>query len=159
LSRIIFRVTVTTKYLDLFIDDISQRFALPHLDDRALDGKLLQHPKHLSRIVFVHLLESPVDHPERAIENRLADVRSNRHLRELVFDQAEVRDGLAELMALLSVLNRLLKRELDSADTPRPQFQPADVQHVEGDFMTAPDFAEQVLDGNVTVFEHQRGRR
>ena len=62
------------------------------------------------------MLEGVVDHSKRAVKDRLADVRANRHLGEFVFDQPEVGDWLAELMTLFGVLNRLLKRELDRAD-------------------------------------------
>src|SRR5262249_43158128 len=119
LGWIVLRVTVATEDLNLFVDDVSERLALPDLDDRAFDCELLEHPKHLLRVVFVYALESFIDHPKRSIQNRFAGVSANCHLRELVFDQTKVRDGLAELMTLFGVLNRLLERKLDRANRSR----------------------------------------
>ena len=120
---------------------------------------MIEHSQHLARIIFVGVLEGVVDHSKRAVKHRLADVSANRHLGEFVFDQPEVGDSLAELMPLFGVPDGLLKRELHRADRSRSEFQPANVQHVESDLVSAAYFAEDVLDGDVAVFEHQRGCR
>ena len=79
-----------------------------------------------------------------------------RHLRDLLADQAEVGDGLAESLALLGVGDGMLQRGARAADAARAQLEAADVENVEGDDVAFADVAENVLHRHLAVVQDER---
>ena len=78
----------------------------------ALGGELLHRLQH-TRCGIRLVQEKPSSalsiSPTDAIAHRLGRVDADRHLGQLVLDHAELGDGLAERLALLGVLERLMQ--------------------------------------------------
>ena len=100
--------------------------------------------------------ERRVHHADGAIDHRLAGVEPGRHLRQLLADQAEVGDALAEGLALLGVGDGMLQRSARAADAACAQLEAADVQNVEGDDVSFADLAEHVLHRHLAVVQDER---
>src|SRR5262249_18309718 len=82
---------------------------------------------------------------------------ANRHLGQLVLDQAEAAYVGAERFALLGVLQRNAENVLGAAYGARPKLEPADIQNVEGNDMAAADFTEYVLHRHLDIAQIDRG--
>ncbi len=76
-----------------------------------------------------------------------------------MFDRAERRDRLAELLSLSCVASRLADRDLRAATAHRPELEAREIEHVERDLVTLADLAEQVVRGNLDVLQNHRRRR
>ncbi len=70
----------------------------------------------------------------------------------------ELRDGCAERLALLGVLQAGGQNLLGAAESSGTQLQAAEIQDVERNDVSAADLAEHVLDGDRHVIEEQRRR-
>ena len=97
-----------------------------------------------------------VHHADRAVDHRLAGVDADRHLRQLLANQAEVRDALAESLALFGIGNRILQRSARAADAARAQLEAAYVQNVERDDVAFADLAEHVLHRHLAIVQDER---
>src|SRR5438105_4818439 len=86
-----------------------------------------------------------VDGAGSAVDHRFVGVDLRGGARQLLADEAELDDALAELLALCSVLDAELEDVLHPADGEGGQLQPADVEDVEGDLVALTDLAEHVL--------------
>ena len=96
--------------------------------------------------------EPVLDHSRDAIAHRLGGVDADRHLGELVLDHAELRDALAERLALLGVSSATDASTAFAPPTANgPELQPAEIQNVERDDVAAADLAEHVLDRHRTL--------
>ncbi len=84
----------------LVYDDV-EHFAAGDLQDRGLDGELLECGEH--RTALVRPVARPVKEPRRAVQHRFDRVLEHHHLRQLVAHGTERGDRLAELLAPGSV--------------------------------------------------------
>src|SRR5207253_2132165 len=84
---------------------------------------------------------------------------ADRHAGELLLDQAELDDRLAELAALFGVVDGVAERALDPGHVARAELDAAEVQHVKRDLVALADRPEYVFDRHLDVVEHERGRR
>ena len=75
---------------------------------------------------------------------------------ELLLDQAEGGDRLAEGLTLLGVADGVTQRGARRAHTGGAQLEAANVENVEGDVVALADFAQQILNRHLAVGEHQR---
>src|SRR5204863_5929755 len=78
------------------------------------------------------------------------------HGRELLANQAEISDGLAERFALLGVFNCILQRSARAAHAPGAQLEAAKIQDIESDDVAFADFSEQVIGWYFAVVQDQR---
>ena len=76
---------------------------------------------------------------------------SRRALGDLLLDQPELADCLAERLAFLGVANPLAQCRFRRAQHRRAQLVAADVQHVERDVVALANLAQQVRRGNLAV--------
>ena len=104
LGGVVLDVARAPEDLDVLVDDVVEHLGAPDLDHRALDVVLLDPLQGGLGVVEAHAGEVPVDHPGGAVDDRLGHVGEDRHLPDLVLDQAEARDGLAERGARVAVL-------------------------------------------------------
>src|SRR5262249_27034306 len=95
-----------------------------------------------------------------AINHALADIGSDRHLRNLLLDQTERRNRNTELMTLFRIFGRYSDQPLCTGNRADPKFEPADVENVEGNLMALAYFAQDVLDRHLRILKIDRaGRR
>src|SRR5207248_1145216 len=86
---------------------------------------------------------SPIEEPGRAPHRGARRLDLRRHARELEFDGLELRDRLAELLALPGVLERRLERRLGDADRARGVRDPPALERARHLLEAALDAAEQ----------------
>jgi|GEM_PF-6837796 len=89
------------------------------------------------------------------------DVEDTRcHTCELFAYCTKVGNGLAKLDALLGVLCGESEYHFSPSGTHCAEFEPSDIEHIEGHFMTASERTEEMRLGDAHVFEkHLTGRR
>src|ERR1700688_880349 len=80
----------------------------------------------------------------------------NGHFGKFVLDSAEVSNSGAKGFSLLRVLDGDGEHILGGADRRRTKFQAPNIEHIERDDVTTPDFSQDVLDGNSYVIEINR---
>ena len=107
-----------------------------------------------TRVVYSR--QRGINQPGGAIEHGLGDVGEDRHLGQLVLDQAEVGDGLAKSLALLGVANRFSQSVLPSPDGGGGQLEAPGVEDIEGDDVAAAHFMQQVFRRDLGVVEKNR---
>ena len=98
LGRVVVHEAVAAVDLHVLVDDEVDHLAARDLEDRRLDGELLERGEH--GVALVRAVDGAVDQPGGAIEHGLDGVLADDHLGELVADGAERGDRLAELLAL-----------------------------------------------------------
>ena len=157
LDRVVLMVAVAAVDLDAFVDDVVEHFGGVDLDDGALDGELLDGLEHAAARHRARSRRSRADWLDQADDapaHRFGGVDANRHFGELVLDRAELRDGRAEGLPLLGVLEATWRaRSWRRPPCAGAQLQAADVEDVEGDDVPAADLAEHVLDRHRHVVE------
>src|SRR5213083_3037970 len=79
----------------------------------------------------VAALERALHVAEAAVRHRVADEGADRHTGQLLFDQAEFGDRLAELPPLPGISDGMAERLLDARHVARAQLDAAEVQDVE----------------------------
>src|SRR3954465_8023622 len=84
--------------LHVFVDDKVDHLAARDLENRGLDGELLERVEHRAAVVGV--VDRAVDQAGGAIEHRFDGILADHHLGELVADRPERPDRLAELPAI-----------------------------------------------------------
>ena len=149
LYRVILVKSVAAVDLHAFVHHVVEHFRRVHLDDRALRGELFHrlhlHPRRV-RLRPRKPFQQGLNLADHAVAHRLGGEGPDRHLRQLVLDQAELRDGRPERFPLLGVLDGKTQYVLRCAHRERAQLQPAEIQDVERDDMAAADLAQNVLD-------------
>src|SRR5205085_11724392 len=140
LSRIVGRIAIAAVNLHHLIGDEITGFRQSDFDDRTLGGVLLDAAQ--LRLRVLRAADCVLDETQRAIDQRLADPSSDRHLRELRLDRAERRDRPAELMPLVGVAHSLSNHQLHAARTHRAEFEAPEVQDVESDLRALADLAQ-----------------
>src|SRR6266545_690444 len=108
----------------------------------ALDREPLDRLHDARAVAAVAGVERAVDIAQRAVRHRVAHERANRHAGELLLDEAELGDRLAELAPLLGVLDGVVERLLHAGHVARAELHAADVQDVERDLVTLSNRAE-----------------
>src|SRR5205085_6815205 len=86
----------------------------------------------------------PISH--RAIHQGLTGVDTNGDVGNFFFDQAKLRDALAESLALFRIADGVLQRGARAAHAARAQLEAADVKDVEGNGVTFADLAQHVFE-------------
>src|SRR5690349_16417361 len=100
-----------------------------------------------------------INQARSAVHQALERVGARRHLTELVFDRAEVRDRMAELLPLLRVLCGLADDGSAAAAAHRTKLEPAEVQRIQRDLRALTNLAKQVLRWHRDVLQQDRRRR
>src|SRR5262249_8219433 len=93
----------------------------------------------------------------RAVGEQPRGVDLRGHLRDLELDGLEVRDHVAELLALARVAHRGLERRLGDAHGERGDADPPAVEDAEGVHEAATLLAEEGLRGHAAVLEDELG--
>ena len=109
----------------------------------------------LHRVVLVALVDEAGDQ----VHHRLGGVAVDHHVAELLLDQAELGDGLAELLPLLGLLRRERDEPLHAAHRAAAQAGAAGVQDAHGHLEALADLAEHVVAGDAHVVEPHGGGR
>ncbi len=104
----------------------------------------------------VDLLHPGVDQAGGAEGHRLAHERLGGDVPDLLADEVELGDRLAELLALGRVFDPELEAIFRPADAAHAQLPAPDVQDVEGDLVALADGAQHVLRRHHAVLEDQR---
>ena len=159
--RIFFDEAVSSVDLHHLVDHVVEEFRSPNLEDRALDGILVDQFPYRGHVglAFAQLRDGCIHLSNGSISHRLAREDADRDVGNLLANQAEVGDHLAERLALLSVRDGALEAMPRRADGPGTQFEAAHVENVEGDHVSLTDFAEDVLHRNLAVIEDERTGR
>ena len=148
--------------LERLVDDLAGDLGAEHLEDRILDGELLDLLHRLLRVVLARAVElfEPLVHVTRhAVAGGFERVEVDEHLPELCLDRAEVGDRLAERDAFLGVHRGDLCRALCRAERADAELEAPDVEDVKRDLVPLADLAEHVLFGDLDLFEvEQPGR-
>ena len=159
LGRVVPDEPVAAVDLHVLVEHLVQRLAARHLEDRRLDGVLLQRAENGAVVVGVGALEHPVEEAHGAEDHRLERVGAGDHAADLVLDGAEAGYRLPELPPAGRVARRFADGAPRAAGGRRAQLEAAVVEHVEGDLVALADFAEQVAGRNPHVLQDHRRRR
>ena len=159
LGRVVPDEPVAAVDLHVLVEHLVQRLAARHLEDRRLDGVLLQRAENGAVVAGVGALEHPVDEAHGAEDHRLERVGAGDHAADLVLDGAEAGYRLPELPPAGRVARRFADGAPRAAGGRRAQLEAAVVEHVEGDLVALADFAEQVAGRNPHVLQDHRRRR
>ena len=162
LGRIVAHVAVAAVNLDVFVEHEVQHLTAGDLRNRRFNRVFLQRGERHRLIAGIvrRAVDAGLDETRGSIEEALDGIGAHDHFAQLVFDRAERRDRLAELLSLSGVAGRLAHRRLRATVAHRAELEAREIQHVECDLVTLADFAEQVFRRNPDVLEnHRRGRR
>ena len=94
-----------------------------------------------------------VDQPAGEVGHGLQPEQVGDHPADLVLDELEVGEGLAELAALLDVVDGQVKQLLGGADRPGAEADAAVVEDLHRDAEAVAGLAEDVLGGDADVLE------
>src|SRR5690606_9664967 len=143
LDGVVGREAVAAVDLQRLVDHEVEDLGAEHLDERELHGVLVERPELLGA---AGLAGAGGVHGAGQAEGRaLEGVRLGGHGAELLLDEPELGDGLAELLALLGVALRQADEVLDAPGGAHGELEAADVEDAEGDVVALADLAEQVL--------------
>src|SRR5262249_51634217 len=104
----------------------------------------------------IHPAEARVDEPRGAVGHRFGDVQLGGDVPDLLADEIELGDGLAELLALPRESRAQLEAVLGAAERADAQLPAAHVEDVERDLVPLAGLPEQILGGNEAVLEIER---
>ena len=137
-----------------------QHLAARDLEDRRLDGQLLQRLAQRGGVGGVVIGEGRVEEAGGAVDHAVDREGARRHLPQLVPDRAEARDRHPELVALGGVAHRLADREVGAPGGGHRELEAPVVQGVERDLVPLADLAEHVPGRHADVLQDdRRGRR
>ena len=85
--------------------------------------------------------------PRRVVDHQPRGLHVHRHFRQLELDALKLRDGLAELLALLGIGQRMIQRALRQPQHLRADADAPFVQRLDGDLVALADLAHHVLLG------------
>ena len=142
-----------------FIHGAVQQLRTPDLGDGAFDSILFDALANLARsfrAALVNVGKGSINHAHRAIHQGLTGVDTNGDVGNFFFDQAKLRDALAESLALFRIADGVLQRGARAAHAARAQLEAANVEDVERDHVALADLAQQVLDRYVAIVQDQR---
>ena len=143
--------------LHVVVNHAIEHLRSPHLDDGALHRVLLDGFANVVRdfrgaaSFLLDLGQRAFDHAHGAVDHRLAHVDAHRHIGQLLFDEPEIGDALAESLALLGIADGAGQRVARSAHTSRAQLEAPQVQNVESDGVPLADLAQHVLHRHLAV--------
>src|SRR5579883_609540 len=153
-------VSVTAVDLHAFIDHVVKSFGRVDLHDGTLGCELLDGLHHAAggiRLIPGEIRQMGFDQAAGSPRYGFRRVNADGHFGQLVLNDAEIRDGRAERLALFRIRERDLKHVLHAADRERAELQASQVQDVERDDVAAADLAQQVFFRDVDVIE-ENGR-
>src|ERR1700733_6338316 len=159
LDRVLFYITVTAIDLDSVIHDSVEHLRTPYFQNGALDGVLLDALLNLTRVFRCAGIESRqrvVNHSDGAIGHAFHGEELGGGISQLLLNQAEAGDRLAEGLTLLGVADGVAKHRTGGAYTGRAQLEAADVENVEGYMVALAHFAKKVFHRHLAVGQHQR---
>src|SRR4029077_5090749 len=91
--------------------------------------------------------------PHHSPYHRFHDINANCHLRQLVLDGSEFRDGGTECLAVPGIFQADGKHIFGCTNRTRTQLQPSQIQDVEGDDVSAANLSQHVLDWDAHIVE------
>ena len=150
------RVAHAAVDLDRLVDDQVEHLGSEDLHHGALRGEVgnaLQRGLALLHAARLERLDGVVDVLSGPVGGRFAGVDLDGALAELVADGPVLRDGPAELVALVGVLHGAGDRPLGAAEHRAAEFDAADVEDVDRDFEALAALVKQVLDRDLDVVE------
>ncbi len=127
-----------------FIDHVTQSFGGENLDQRRFNRELLRRLEQRAATVNV---------PRHPVQHAFARVHADGHLGQLVLDQAELGDRLAEGLPVARIANGKRERLAATALGECSQHQTAKVEDVEGDDVATPDLTQHVFHRHPHVVE------
>src|SRR6266403_1323890 len=107
---------------------------------------------------FARVRSSRVGEPSRSEDQQARRVQLGRHVRHHPAQRLELRDGLAERLALLGVRDAFLQRSAPQSDAERADGDPPLVEDLQGVDEPAPHFADAAPVLDVDVLHHQLRR-
>src|ERR1019366_125543 len=159
LRRILLHVAVSGKDLQDVVHHRVQHLRGPHLEDGALHGVFLDALLDLPGGpggTRIHVGQGRIDHADGAVDHGFAGVNSGGGFRQLLLDQAEFGDCLAEGLAFLGVADAVIQAVARAAYTSRAQLEAPDIQDVKRDVVSLADLAQQVLHRHLAIGQNQR---
>src|ERR1039458_4784117 len=158
LRRILLHVAVSGVDLQHVVHHHVQHLRGPHFEDGALHRVLLDALLDFARGSLgarIHIGEGGIDHADGPVDHGLAGVNSGGGFGQLLLDQAEFGDGLAERLALLGVADAVLEAVARPPHTSRTQLEAPDVQNVKRDMVPLANLAQQVLHRHLAIGQNQ----
>ena len=107
---------------------------------------------------MIDALENLIDHPCSSVYHALHGKSSNGHFRNLIFDQAEFRDGLSKLDPLFHIGYCILQCNLRRTYSPPTQSKANDIQGIEGHHMTLSNLSQDILKRHFGIGEDDTSR-
>src|SRR6266852_1770511 len=104
---------------------------------------------------FLHKVDTSILHARTVVDHKPCRFDLGCHLRDLELNGLEIRDCLAELLALLCVLRGKFPRAAGEANHLGANADAAFVQGFDGDLVTLARLAKYVVFRDAAVFEYQ----